>query len=75
MWKRACVGAGLLAKTVCQSKYLLTDTPLSRASPLPLGLCVGYLHSCATNSNRDGVSVDANGLRSYKNTLVPSWVL
>ncbi|KAA8706617.1 hypothetical protein FIV38_03125 [Pseudomonas proteolytica] len=29
------VGAGLLAKAVYQSTYLLTDTPLSRASPLP----------------------------------------
>jgi len=34
-----------------------------------------YLHSCAANSNRDGVIVDASGLRSYKNTLPPSWDL
>ncbi|CAI8903365.1 hypothetical protein EMIT0P43_40035 [Pseudomonas jessenii] len=29
------VGAGLLAKAVCQSTSLLNDTPYSRASPLP----------------------------------------
>ena len=29
------VGAGLLAKTVCQPTSMLHDTPLSRASPLP----------------------------------------
>ncbi len=29
------VGAGLLAKAVCQSLEVLTDPPLSRASPLP----------------------------------------
>ncbi|MCG6573727.1 hypothetical protein EGM97_03275 [Pseudomonas sp. AF32] len=29
------VGAGLLAKAVCQATYLSTDTPHSRASPLP----------------------------------------
>ncbi|TNB93030.1 hypothetical protein FHG55_22340 [Pseudomonas jessenii] len=31
------VGAGLLAKAVCQSLYIPTDPPLSRASPLPQG--------------------------------------
>ncbi|TFY88481.1 hypothetical protein DYL59_15510 [Pseudomonas kairouanensis] len=30
-------GAGLLAKARCQSLHMLTDTPLSRASPLPQG--------------------------------------
>ncbi|QHG24247.1 hypothetical protein GDV60_15810 [Pseudomonas sp. DTU12.1] len=30
-------GAGLLAKAVYQSISLVTDTPLSRASPLPHG--------------------------------------
>src|SRR5690349_64272 len=30
----AIVGAGLLAKAVCHSKFTSTDTPLSRASPL-----------------------------------------
>ena len=35
MWERACVGAGVLAKAVYQSVNLLTDTPYSRASPLP----------------------------------------
>src|SRR5471030_2651654 len=29
------VGAGLLAKAVCQLMHVLTDTPPSRASPLP----------------------------------------
>ncbi|CAI8814262.1 hypothetical protein EMIT093MI4_10703 [Pseudomonas sp. IT-93MI4] len=29
------VGAGLLAKVVFQSTFTVTDTPLSRASPLP----------------------------------------
>ncbi|TPG74945.1 hypothetical protein EAH78_22210 [Pseudomonas arsenicoxydans] len=29
------VGAGLLAKAVCQSTYLLNERPYSRASPLP----------------------------------------
>ncbi|GAB5347222.1 hypothetical protein PFUM301598_57000 [Pseudomonas fluorescens] len=29
------VGAGLIAKTVCQSPDASPDTPLSRASPLP----------------------------------------
>jgi len=32
------VGAGLLAKAVCQSTKMLNETPLSRASPLPQGL-------------------------------------
>jgi zinc transport system ATP-binding protein len=31
------VGASLLAKASGQSTYLLNDTPLSRASPLPQG--------------------------------------
>ena len=31
------VGAGLLAKAVCQSMHPVTGTPLSRASPLPQG--------------------------------------
>ncbi|KAB0503276.1 hypothetical protein F7R14_16005 [Pseudomonas lini] len=29
------VGAGLLAKAVCQATLMLADTPSSRASPLP----------------------------------------
>ncbi|PNA88460.1 manganese ABC transporter ATP-binding protein, partial [Pseudomonas sp. FW300-E2] len=29
------MGAGLLANAVCQLKHVLTDTPHSRASPLP----------------------------------------
>ncbi|TBN39589.1 hypothetical protein EYC95_20770 [Pseudomonas sp. BGI-2] len=29
------VGAGLLAKAVCQATSMSTDTPSSRASPLP----------------------------------------
>ncbi|POA39222.1 hypothetical protein C1894_19790 [Pseudomonas sp. FW305-3-2-15-E-TSA2] len=33
----AHVGAGLLAKGPSYSTYLLNDTPLSRASPLPQG--------------------------------------
>ncbi|TPG78498.1 hypothetical protein EAH78_13120 [Pseudomonas arsenicoxydans] len=33
------VGAGLLAKAVCQSIFMLNGTPLSRASPLPHLLC------------------------------------
>ncbi|OYQ04272.1 hypothetical protein B7L09_26125 [Pseudomonas mandelii] len=33
------MGAGLLAKAVCQSTSMLNDTPLSRASPLPQGCC------------------------------------
>ncbi|AYF46274.1 hypothetical protein DXV65_01325 [Pseudomonas fluorescens] len=35
------VGAGLPAKAVCQSPNMLADPPLSRASPLPHGNCVG----------------------------------
>ncbi|PQP05178.1 hypothetical protein C5612_05700 [Pseudomonas frederiksbergensis] len=31
------VGAGLLAKAVCQSPSMLPVIPLSRASPLPQG--------------------------------------
>ncbi|TPG89780.1 hypothetical protein EAH72_31330 [Pseudomonas caspiana] len=31
------VGAGLLAKAVCQATMMSTVTPLSRASPLPQG--------------------------------------
>ncbi|AWM93386.1 hypothetical protein DJ564_22690 [Pseudomonas sp. 31-12] len=39
-WQRSTVGAGLLAKASCQSTSALTDTPPSRASPLPqLDLC------------------------------------
>ncbi|MGR3888510.1 hypothetical protein FW764_16385 [Pseudomonas sp. 1152_12] len=33
------VGAGLLANAQCQSTTQSTDPPLSRASPLPHGLC------------------------------------
>ncbi|POA27194.1 hypothetical protein C1894_28545 [Pseudomonas sp. FW305-3-2-15-E-TSA2] len=29
------MGAGLLAKRLCHSTFMSTDTPLSRASPLP----------------------------------------
>ncbi|CAI8781411.1 hypothetical protein D9M71_849860 [compost metagenome] len=32
------VGAGLLAKAVCQATMVSTDTTLSRASPLPQGV-------------------------------------
>ncbi|VVP65088.1 hypothetical protein PS918_00032 [Pseudomonas fluorescens] len=32
------VGAGLLAKAVCQSTFVLNDALPSRASPLPQGL-------------------------------------
>ena len=35
LWELACVGAGLLANAVDQSPNVLTDTPHSRASPLP----------------------------------------
>ncbi|PQP02586.1 hypothetical protein C5612_18510 [Pseudomonas frederiksbergensis] len=34
------VGAGLLAKAVCQTTSILTVPPSSRASPLPQGLCL-----------------------------------
>ncbi|AHL33979.1 hypothetical protein CD58_14170 [Pseudomonas brassicacearum] len=34
------VGAGLLAKTAVQSTPMQADPPLSRASPLPQGICV-----------------------------------
>ncbi|PMZ76842.1 hypothetical protein C1X65_09095 [Pseudomonas sp. FW305-70] len=33
------VGAGLLAKAVCHPTFMSTDTPSSRASPLPQFLC------------------------------------
>ncbi|PJK35892.1 hypothetical protein CWC48_12040 [Pseudomonas sp. S10E 269] len=36
------VGAGLLAKAVCQPASVSTDTPLSRASPLPQVLRFTY---------------------------------
>ncbi|PQP02888.1 hypothetical protein C5612_17240 [Pseudomonas frederiksbergensis] len=32
------MGAGLLAKAVCQSTLMLNDKSLSRASPLPHGI-------------------------------------
>ncbi|HCS46625.1 MAG TPA: hypothetical protein DIW52_28130 [Pseudomonas sp.] len=35
---RTLVGAGLLANAVCQSASSVTDTPHSRASPLPQGI-------------------------------------
>ncbi len=73
----------MLAKAEYQSTYLLTDLPLSRASrivapPLPhlnLYAYQDYLQSCAANSSREGLIADASGLRSYRNTLVPSWDL
>ncbi|MCG6575429.1 hypothetical protein EGM97_12015 [Pseudomonas sp. AF32] len=34
---RSTVGAGLLAKAVCQAALMSTDTSHSRASPLPQG--------------------------------------
>ncbi|PQP00639.1 hypothetical protein C5612_22035 [Pseudomonas frederiksbergensis] len=34
------MGAGLLAKRPAHSTSPLPDTPLSRASPLPQGICV-----------------------------------
>ncbi|RBC00432.1 hypothetical protein C3E97_015290 [Pseudomonas sp. MWU12-2115] len=33
------VGAGLLAKAACPPTHRLNDTPHSRASPLPQGIC------------------------------------
>ncbi|QBZ90252.1 hypothetical protein EPZ47_16545 [Pseudomonas viciae] len=41
------VGAGLLAKAVGQSTSMQTDAPLSRASPLPQGLCLTLALGCA----------------------------
>ncbi len=53
-----------------------TKQPLEPTlAPTELWVACGYLHSCAVNSRRDGVMVDASGLRSYRNTLVPSWLL
>ncbi|MND83817.1 hypothetical protein D3C80_756910 [compost metagenome] len=40
------VGAGLLAKAVCQAINALTDTPSSRASPLPQLICVHSFFCC-----------------------------
>ncbi|HCT07121.1 MAG TPA: hypothetical protein DIW86_17330 [Pseudomonas sp.] len=67
-------GSGLAREGGVSVSDFLSDIPLSRASPLPQGI-VSYLQSCATCSRRDGVMVDASGLRSYRNTLVPSWDL
>jgi hypothetical protein len=38
------VGAGLLAKALDQPEYSLTDTPYSRASPLPHSVCISRLN-------------------------------
>jgi hypothetical protein len=35
--RKTNVGAGLLANAVCQATLMSTDTPHSRASPLPQG--------------------------------------
>ena len=46
------VGAGLLAKAVCQSLKRVADQPPSRASPLPHSACIPRLESgCTTGSN------------------------
>ncbi|MBD0681412.1 hypothetical protein CGA21_22500 [Pseudomonas sp. PSB11] len=50
------VGAGLLAKKPCQSIKMATDTPLSRASPLPQGMCGGAQIACAQKSTPQGAS-------------------
>ncbi|TVT89235.1 hypothetical protein FPT15_21100 [Pseudomonas sp. RGB] len=51
--RRSNVGAGLLAKAVCQAVNVLTDLPSSRASPLPhFDLCSTQdlrLSGCAAN--------------------------
>ncbi|KAB0508539.1 hypothetical protein F7R14_02520 [Pseudomonas lini] len=41
---KSTVGAGLLANAVGQSTLISTDTPSSRASPLPQGLCAHSLN-------------------------------
>ncbi|KAA8741968.1 hypothetical protein FE275_06775 [Pseudomonas koreensis] len=43
-WRRACfyVGASLLAKAVCHSPLMPTDTAPSRAGSLPQGIGYGW---------------------------------
>ncbi|OWP72205.1 hypothetical protein CEC48_08205 [Pseudomonas sp. K2I15] len=49
--RRSNVGAGLLAKAVDQPPNASTDTPHSRASPLPQWMCgVAYFFSSAEHA-------------------------
>jgi len=62
------VGAGLLAKGPCQSPMMSTDTPPSRASPLPQGdaCCGGLLdegHDAASQRLNSGQGFNAITLR------------
>ncbi|OWP72189.1 hypothetical protein CEC48_09455 [Pseudomonas sp. K2I15] len=41
------MGAGLLAKAVCQSLDRLAESPFSRASPLPQGICGDQAACCS----------------------------
>ncbi|QCY12540.1 hypothetical protein ELQ88_18130 [Pseudomonas sp. MPC6] len=51
------VGAGLLAKAVGQAASMPTDTPSSRASPLPQDSgVIGFALGSAVNLNSTGVS-------------------
>ncbi|CAI8959647.1 hypothetical protein EMIT093MI4_80035 [Pseudomonas sp. IT-93MI4] len=50
------MGAGLLAKAVCQSTSVLNDWPPSRASPLPqriFGIPATVYHSVQSQNTQD----------------------
>ncbi|TKJ75126.1 hypothetical protein PspCFBP13508_03495 [Pseudomonas sp. CFBP13508] len=53
------MGASLLAKAYCQSTYLSSDTPLSRAGSLPHEIC-GVVGNLSTTENPVGVSLLTN---------------
>ncbi|TKK00477.1 hypothetical protein PflCFBP13514_25680 [Pseudomonas fluorescens] len=67
------VGAGLLAKAVCQLQNVLTDPPPSRASPLPhLVLCKGFRPSVPVRSAYAALQPSAAWSRiEYETPLAP----
>ncbi|TBN38965.1 hypothetical protein EYC95_21770 [Pseudomonas sp. BGI-2] len=64
------VGAGLLAKAVCQPAKILNDTPLSRASPLPHGY-QGIYVELRRRHVRSNADLFVDGMRGYWASSAP----
>ncbi len=67
----------LIGAAFIQEARVIVDVFREQARSYRVGLrCAWvYLQSWAACSSRDGLIAEANGLRSYRNTLVPSWDL
>jgi hypothetical protein len=70
------VGAGLLANAVCQSTFMLFDTPHSRASPLPQVLCRHILSMSRTRYLLGGIGSLAIPVQASGHTLIygKTWI-